>query len=339
MVRNGLTVQRLAKQSRVGKCATSEPTVGMPSRVLPPGTREDETSTILTSPSYQSASPGLESYEAFPEEEPRNKSGTQRQRSQSLAGEGTDLSSSTAAEHHPREVSTPAGTGATPPNSKIQNYRGPSPSPSQLQALADQRSSPAASYFARQPGASSLDARFPFTRRAPASRSSHGIETLSGPPPALSTQRSYTVDSSWSHIPPVDLKPSIYQAHNKKPACATRDITSSAAEDGFEDEIAVRSGKLKARMTIPKRPRDEQIMGNDQDQTTLRDIDFLQPNRSKDRDQASKERLERQSQSSHEDLFLKMAQTDGAADGDSDLSHQKQRRRVRHVRINYMNDA
>ena len=44
----------------------------------------------------------------------------------------------------------------------------------------------------QQPGASGADPRSLQTRRPPASRSSYGIETKSGPPPALSTQRSYT---------------------------------------------------------------------------------------------------------------------------------------------------
>ncbi|KAL6713382.1 hypothetical protein ACLMJK_008847 [Lecanora helva] len=58
-----------------------------------------------------------------------------------------------------------------------------------LKALVSPLSPPEPSYFSVQPGA---DPRFSLSRRPPASRSSHGIETKSGPPPALSTQRSYT---------------------------------------------------------------------------------------------------------------------------------------------------
>ena len=58
--------------------------------------------------------------------------------------------------------------------------------------------SQATSYFRPHPAAaSSFEARSPPNRRAPASRSSHGIETRSGPPPALITQRSYNADSPW----------------------------------------------------------------------------------------------------------------------------------------------
>lgn len=60
------------------------------------------------------------------------------------------------------------------------------------------------SYFLPQPGASGIEARSPANKRAPASRSSHGIETSNGPPPALSTQRSYSSEDPWRYPAPVD---------------------------------------------------------------------------------------------------------------------------------------
>ena len=62
-------------------------------------------------------------------------------------------------------------------------------------------SSQQASYFSVQPASSGLEPRSPFNKKPPASRSSHGIETRSGPPPALSTQRSYNADSPWRASP------------------------------------------------------------------------------------------------------------------------------------------
>ena len=299
----------------------------MPSRVFPQGTRENETSTTSTSPSYQSASPGLESEEANAEEELRNKSGTYYRKSQSTVAEGTGHSSSTTAEHHHCEASTPATPGATPLRSK--SHRRPNSSPSQLQALVGQLSPPAASYFARQPGASGFDARSPFTRRAPpASRSSHGIETLSGPPPALSTQRSYTVDSPWKHPPSVDPKQPSHQAHSRKLMPVDRGTTTSTAQDCLENVRPVNLDEHKTRMPLPKRARGEQYVEDDQDQVTLRGTEFAQHDRSNGRSQKGDERLEKQSQSSHEDLFLKLAQADAPADGDLDNPHQKRRRQV-----------
>ncbi|KAF2834485.1 hypothetical protein M501DRAFT_1027284 [Patellaria atrata CBS 101060] len=52
----------------------------------------------------------------------------------------------------------------------------------------------AGSYFSAQPASSGTDARSPAFKRPPASRSSHGIETTNGPPPALITRGSYTSD-------------------------------------------------------------------------------------------------------------------------------------------------
>ncbi|KAL8640618.1 MAG: hypothetical protein Q9228_002486 [Teloschistes exilis] len=65
-------------------------------------------------------------------------------------------------------------------------------SPSSLQSAAPIPSllTPRGPYFSSQPAASAIEARSP-AKRAPASRSSHGIPTANGPPPALITQRSY----------------------------------------------------------------------------------------------------------------------------------------------------
>ena len=60
-----------------------------------------------------------------------------------------------------------------------------------LPRLSNPPSPPAGSYFPPQPIAFTADPRSPPTKRPPASRSSHGIETKSGPPPALSTRGSY----------------------------------------------------------------------------------------------------------------------------------------------------
>ena len=56
---------------------------------------------------------------------------------------------------------------------------------------------PAVSHFAPPPYAS--EPRSPPNRRPPASRSSYGIETSSGPPPALSTQLSSPTEKNWKH--------------------------------------------------------------------------------------------------------------------------------------------
>ncbi|KAI9720810.1 MAG: hypothetical protein M1812_002649 [Candelaria pacifica] len=83
-----------------------------------------------------------------------------------------------------------------PRNTPSRRKRRPSTSSVTSTASSALLPTPTSSYFAPQPESLGLEVRSPFSKRAPASRSSHGIETSSGPPPALSTQRSYTAEAS-----------------------------------------------------------------------------------------------------------------------------------------------
>ena len=67
--------------------------------------------------------------------------------------------------------------------------------------------SPSISYSVLRSNNSGSELRSPLAKRPPASRSSHGIETSSGPPPALSTQRSQSLEGSWKLISPEDKTP------------------------------------------------------------------------------------------------------------------------------------
>ena len=291
--------------------------------MFPQDARDEGNSTLSSHHSTRPRPESDKSVTTVLTEELRNKSGTQHQRSQSTA-EASDLSSSTAAQQlHSKTAGTPTGP-------KSRKHQRPTSSPSQLQSLADQLSPPAASYFTRQPGASGCDARSPFTRRAPASRSSHGIETLSGPPPALSTQRSYTVDSASNHPPTLESTQTSLQARKDRPGSAKQDTATPAAKDRFEDGRAGRLDDSKTAMTLPKRARDEFTLEEEQDQVTLRGNEFPRLDQSDHRGQMGDNRLETRSQTSQEDLFLNMAQSDAAANGDSDASYRKQRRRVSH---------
>ena len=316
-------------QEDVGKCATSATIAGMPSRVLSPSTREDETSTTSTSPSYQSASPGLNSDEFSPEEALQNKSGTQRRRSQSFTPELINHSSSTAAAHRHSEASTSSTLGAISPNSTPKKVQRPNSSPSPLRALA---APPApSSYFARQPRASGLHARSSSIRRAPASCSSHGIETLSGPPPALITQRSYTRDDLQRYTQTVDPNDIIHQGQNGKFHVATRETPTSISTDPSDKATLERSDKTDINMASQRVACDEFNVEDNQDQLTLRGVDFQKPGGSEASYQTGNEPLEQHSQSSHEDIFLNLARADTVAQREPESSHRKQRRRVRSV--------
>ena len=306
-------------QEDVGKCATSATIAGMPSRVLSPSTREDDTSTTSTSPSFQSASPGLNSDESTPEEASQNKSGTQRRRSQSFTPELIHHSSSTAAAHRHSEAFASSTLEAIPPTSDPQKAQRPNSSPSPLRALAAPSAS--SSYFVRQGRASALNARASSNRRAPASCSSHGIETLSGPPPALITQRSYTGDDSRRYTQPVEP--------NGKFHVATRDPPTSTATDPSDKATLERLDKENINMASQRVACDEFSVEENQDQLTLRAVDFQNSRGSEASYQTGNEPLEQHSQSSHEDLFLNLARADTAAQKESDSSHRTQRRRVR----------
>ncbi len=100
-------------------------------------------------------------------------------------------------------------TEISPKNNYSRRKRRPSTSSvtSTVSVSSARSPAPTSSYFAPQPESSGFVARSPFAKRAPASRSSHGIETSSGPPPALSTQRSYTAEAARSSNSPAQQPP------------------------------------------------------------------------------------------------------------------------------------
>ena len=89
--------------------------------------------------------------------------------------------------HKGSEASATSSASSTQPTPLARNYIAVSPSVSRRPATATS----SGSYFTLQPGTPGSEPRSPPNRRPPASRSSHGIETRSGPPPALSTRKSY----------------------------------------------------------------------------------------------------------------------------------------------------
>lgn len=176
----------------------------MPSRILPePGhTRGDETSTTSNSPSRPSKRPQIQDGTPSPDSSGQDKSGTEHPQRQSSSAKTADHPSSAVESHrHSQATRKETSNPDRPSNSTKQKADSATAPP---QAVGSPLS-PTGSYFAPQASASGLEARSPFNKRPPASRSSHGIETLSGPPPALITQRSYQGDSAWRYTQPVDL--------------------------------------------------------------------------------------------------------------------------------------
>lgn len=189
------------------------------------------------------------------------------------------------------------------------------------------------SYFAPQPGASGSEARSPQNRRPPASRSSHGIETSSGPPPALSTRRSYNAEPPWRSPPSTDPRathPPMVQGPSIDSIVRQ---TQHIANDHIEphtSEVArparPRKSSIVGGGTIAMDGRYEVQSGSEEDpDSTLR----INGHKTKNLRHVRKESGQQQSQSSHEDLFLNLARADSVADDGPEALNKSERRRSR----------
>ena len=204
-----------------------------------------------------------------------------------------------------------------------------SPSPSTAATLLAPQS---ASYFAHQPGASGNEARSPPSRRPPASRSSHGIETASGPPPALSTRRSYNAESPWrnpSSDPRTTRPPIIHSASIDSVVTQTdnsaNDSTESNTLEGAHQTRAQKSSTAEGG-TIAMDGRYEVPPGIEEDRDSTLRINGHNINSARhDR----KDSGQQPSQSSHEDLFLNLARADSVVDEGPAPSNRSERRRSR----------
>lgn len=187
------------------------------------------------------------------------------------------------------------------------------------------------SYFGPQPGASGSEARSPQNRRPPASRSSYGIETSSGPPPALSTRRSYNAESPWRSPASSDLRaihpPTVHSASIDSIVRQTDHI----ANDHIESNTAkgARSARPRKSLivegeTIAMDGRYEVQSGSEEDQDSTLRINGHQSRRNGRH--TRKESGQQQPQSSHEDLFLNLARADSVVDDGPESSNGTKRR-------------
>ena len=188
------------------------------------------------------------------------------------------------------------------------------------QPLTSPKSPPVGSSSTQQPGVSSVDPRSPKTRRPPASRSSHGIETKSGPPPALSTQRSYT-ETPWRKSPPTDTgtkHPPLQSPLNLSESIDTlirlpTDFTNEelrARNPHSAPGACARPSTSDGVMTVME-ARNYRRSGNEEDGDNTLRLDG-QIRRGEGRTQTAD--TQEHSQSSQEDLFLKLAQDDSVID-------------------------
>ena len=194
------------------------------------------------------------------------------------------------------------------------------------------------SYFAFQPGSSGVEARSPAVKRPPASRSSHGIETSSGPPPALSTRRTNPTEQAWRRPPATD-PPAVYSQLTPR-ALANLDAANIALEAATKYfALGLKSPNEASQLNPPKGPTESALnvagdkmtttttnaqgnriksMEHDEDSTlrgsgreTSRDSNHFTTDDSGGNDT-------RHSHSSQEDLFLNLACADAASDRNTD---------------------
>lgn len=255
-----------------------------------------------------------------------------------------DSSSSTRSansrHHHLRNNS--ATIVSTPNNTSI-------PRPSDTSSAKRPASSPSTPLYSpststhlnQQPGGLGIEPRSPPSRRQPASRSSHGIQTSTGPPPALSTQRSYTTDSAWKQPATLEGRHSKYPPHTQK---SIDSIVNSARSNTDEKGSALAS---KATSRIRRRPEligdntsmmagfERRHRGHDEDQdSTLRDFDPVASSypsilaNEKRSGRATIKNADEQTKTSQEDLFLILARSNSLADNAKDDTLKGERRRV-----------
>lgn len=191
----------------------------------------------------------------------------------------------------------------------------PTSSPSALPTSTSAHSTVRGSYTSNQPGSAGGEARSPANRRAPASRSSHGIATADGPPPALITQRSYHGDPWRNSLPTV--QPNLTTGSQQQPetrASATTPIKrgNSAIPNGGGESTLDAMKTLNADRGASN-GKSYRYSGNEEEgDDTLR---FLDASNEGERGSGPENDA---AYSSNEDLFLHLARTE--SEGGSTLN-------------------
>jgi hypothetical protein len=233
--------------------------------------------------------------------------------------------------------------------------RRPSTSPSSTHSPTTAPSiSSTSSYLSSQPASSDVEARSPTTKskKGPASHSSHGIETATGPPPALSTQRSYTNDLTRRQ--PADLAFAQQQraqiglvgtAKSRRTSVESSTASTpgpshdegspdSGKRDSQDTALLIRDGPLRFDEDMGDgrfRGYGEDLLGDDRNRTlrALEGVRDENPGESSSEGHATTfDTPEHQQQSAHEDLFLNLARADSTRPGSGEVTGRSERRRV-----------
>ncbi|KAL9610688.1 MAG: hypothetical protein Q9167_004636 [Letrouitia subvulpina] len=259
--------------------------------------------------------------------------------STTLAKSLTQRTIPSSAQHH--RFNSVATTTAASPSSlqRSQSTDRPTSSPSSLQT-SNSLGPPRGSYFSNQPTSSGKEVRSPASRRAPASRSSHGIATADGPPPALITQHSYHGEQWRSPPKSGQLHPPLIiqqQSQTASTDSLTQTTKSKSQRDSQASSTQVKANDPLARaggMTAAPSSTDPHPM-LEEEEDTLRTLGGIPRTKSTIADFQSKpitsSREEDHPISSHEDLFLNLARADSEVAGAGEPGRRNERRRVCHA--------
>ncbi|KAL9016327.1 MAG: hypothetical protein Q9185_006310 [Variospora sp. 1 TL-2023] len=207
---------------------------------------------------------------------------------------------------HQYHKSNPPSTIALPTSHEQRPTSSPSALPTATKILSPAR----LSHFSSHPASSGIEARSPANKRAPASRSSHGIPTTNGPPPALITQRSYQ-GAPW-RTPLPNHPPYPPAQHSQAPESTT---TLATRRNGSSPKT---SGAAKSD-AMSRSTRDSYDEKEAEDDDTLRTLGGTPKSNRASLDAHDGTGRgggydEDQSYSSHEDLFLHLARTESEAE-------------------------
>ena len=208
------------------------------------------------------------------------------------------------------------------------------PSPQTFTPISSQPES----YFSLQPATSGFEPRSPFNRRPPASRSSHGIETSSGPPPALSTQRSYNADLAWRSPPFLDSPEQLSPRIGRTDTNGTIDSVIKGAHAGtkerrdsepLQSSITADAGKSNSGHKDPvdmARIGDSPLVEEDEEENTIR---FGGKSAGRDLQDGAAYHGHNAT-SSRQDLFLDLVRSDLVPKEGNEAVSRSERRRVGH---------
>lgn len=183
----------------------------------------------------------------------------------------------------------------------------------------------AESYFKLRTSAST-EGHSPLPRRAPASRCSQGIETASGPPPALSTYPSLTQEVPWTPHLPVTRKRSYNKAQSRSPsvergrrAISLRlELSPSQSSTPTPQQFPTDAIRSRRRSSLDYSTNNMRSSFGSEDvpegDRTLRGMDDLGDENEEDEFVQYQKQAHRVPSSSSEDLFLNIARSSSISD-------------------------